>query len=141
MFTYCFNNGLIFISLHYIFMITNTAKLISRSGTIQFYCIVLYCLQIGMVGWYSASLTTLSGCYSKELAFATADNKVAINAHVDDIKAGGATNYIDPLQKAFELLASSQTVADNRRKYRMPEHCSLSQNGCSRRGYNQCGIW
>ena len=29
-------------SLFYIFMMTNAAKLISRSGTITFYCIVLY---------------------------------------------------------------------------------------------------
>ena len=44
MFTYCFNNDFICISLLCIlyFMMTNAAKLISPFGTIKFYCIVLY---------------------------------------------------------------------------------------------------
>ncbi len=62
---------------------------------------------------------------------------MAINHYIDDITAEGATNYIDPIQKAFGLLASSQTVAENRRKYGMPEKCSHSQNDCYRTGYNQ----
>ena len=47
MFTYCFNNEFILFvflflySVLYIFMMTNAAKLISRSGTIKFDCIVL----------------------------------------------------------------------------------------------------
>ncbi|KAI0211084.1 VWFA and cache domain-containing protein 1 [Lamellibrachia satsuma] len=54
------------------------------------------------------SVDTLSGCYSKELAFATTDNKREMNTYIDDMVAGGATNYIEPLEKAFKLLRSDQ---------------------------------
>ena len=56
MFTYCFNNEFIciFISLllYFIFFMTNAAKLISRFGTIKFYCIVLYCIVLYCIVLY-----------------------------------------------------------------------------------------
>ena len=64
--------------------------------------------QMGVVSWFSSSVETLSGCYSKELAFATTDNKRAMNTYIIDMVAGGATNYIEPLEKAFELLDTRQ---------------------------------
>ena len=44
MFTLCFNNEFIciFISLVFYIFMTNAAKRISQSGTITFFCIVLY---------------------------------------------------------------------------------------------------
>ena len=58
MFTYCFNNEFISIffiflySVFYIVMATNAAKLISRFGTIKFYCIVLYCIVLYCIVLY-----------------------------------------------------------------------------------------
>ena len=75
----------------------------------------LFIPQMGVVSFFSGSVDTLSGCYSKELAFATTDNKRAMNTYIDDMEADGATNFIKPLEKAFELLHSDQP--GNRREY------------------------
>ena len=81
----------------------------------------LFIPQMGVVSWLSDSVDTLSGCYSNELAFATTDNKRAMNTYIDAMTAVGATNYIKPLEKAFELLDSRQP--GNRSEYSLRAIC------------------
>ena len=97
-------------------MSSDRASVVSVTITVkQLTLVTLFIPQMGVVSLFSGSVDTLSGCYSNELAFATTDNKRAMNTYIDDMVAGGATNYIEPLEKAFKLLRSDQP--GNRREY------------------------
>ena len=54
-------------------------------------------------------------CYSRELSFATSENRIYLQSYIDGVQAKDGTNYTAALVKAFGLLAKSRDLGPGRR--------------------------
>ena len=93
-------------------------------------------VQVGVVVFSTEAFTPTGTpkvrCYSRELSFATSENRAYLQSYIDGIQAKDGTNYTAALVKAFGLLAKSRGLGPGRRG----ERAVVSETFADRKIFN-----